>query len=135
MASYLTGILMDGLIMDWTSIITALITGGAFTAIYLVGDRKSAAVMENVSKMIEQWKQLVEENKADTAELRDKIKIKDAKIDSLFKEIAVLRDKGDRMGSKIAYLTCYKCNRVSCADREPPFGSAKIERVEKDNES
>lgn len=123
--------------MDWTSIITALITGGAFTAIYLIGDRKSAAVMENVSKMIKEWKQLVDENKAETAELRDEVKVKDAKIDNLFKEIAVLRDKGDRMGSKIAYLTCYKCNKVSCADREPPFGSTRLERAEKEggNES
>lgn len=119
--------------MDWTSIITALITGGAFTAIYLIGDRKSAAVMENVSKMIREWKQLVDENKAETAMLRDEVKVKDAKIDSLFKEIAVLRDKGDRMGSKIAYLTCYKCNKVSCADREPPFGSTRPERAERDN--
>lgn len=116
--------------MDWTSIITALITCGAFTGIHLAGDRKSAAVMDSVSKMIEEWKSLVNENKAETAELRGEVKAKDAKIDSLFKEIAVLRDVCDRRGSRIAYLTCYKCNKVSCTDRVPPFGSARAERAE-----
>ena len=31
--------------MDWTNIIMTLITSGAFTAIYLLGDRKTASVL------------------------------------------------------------------------------------------
>ena len=50
--------------MDWTNIIITLITSGAFTAIYLLGDRKTAAVLDNVSKTIDQWQELLGEVKA-----------------------------------------------------------------------
>ena len=49
--------------MDWTNIIMTLITSGAFTAIYLLGDRKTASVLENVSKTIDQWQGLLKEVK------------------------------------------------------------------------
>ena len=47
--------------MDWTNIIMTLITSGAFTAIYLLGDRKTASVLENVSKTIDQWQGLLKD--------------------------------------------------------------------------
>ena len=49
--------------MDWTNITITLITSGAFTAIYLLGDRKTASVLENVSKTIDQWQGLLKEVK------------------------------------------------------------------------
>ena len=53
--------------MDWTNIIMTLITSGAFTAIYLLGDRKTASVLENVSKTIDQWQGLLKEVKEELA--------------------------------------------------------------------
>ena len=53
--------------MDWTNIIMTLITSGAFTAIYLLGDRKTASVLENVSKTIDQWQELLKEVKEELA--------------------------------------------------------------------
>lgn len=55
--------------MDWTNIIMTLITSGAFTAIYLLGDRKTASVLENVSKTIDQWQELLKEVKEELASL------------------------------------------------------------------
>ena len=55
--------------MDWTNIIMTLITSGAFTAIYLLGDRKTASVLENVSKTIDQWRELLKEVKEELASL------------------------------------------------------------------
>ena len=46
-----------------------LITSGAFTAIYLLGDRKTASVLENVSKTIDQWRELLKEVKEELASL------------------------------------------------------------------
>lgn len=120
--------------MDWTNIIITLITSGAFTAIYLLGDKKTAAVLDNVSKTIDQWQELLREVKdelsAKTTELNESRKSyeetiarKDSKIDSLYKEISYARDEKDKLSSKIAFLTAYRCNKVRCVDREPPFGT------------
>lgn len=49
--------------MDWTNIIMTLISSGAFTAIYLLGDKKTSAVLDNVSKSIDQWV-VISEDKA-----------------------------------------------------------------------
>lgn len=40
--------------MDWTQIMMTLITSGAFTAVFLLGDGKTAAVLDNVGKSIDQ---------------------------------------------------------------------------------
>lgn len=120
--------------MDWTNIIITLITSGAFTAIYLLGDRKTAAVLENVSKTIDQWQELLGEVKGELAEQRGEFKaakeyyeahlaVKDNKIDSLYKEISVLRDRNDRLSSNVARLTIVRCWKVGCGDRQPPMGT------------
>ncbi len=120
--------------MDWTNIIITLITSGAFTAIYLLGDRKTAAVLDNVSKTIDQWQELLGEVKCELADQREASKtakddyeahlvVKDNKIDSLYKEIAVLRDRNDRLSSNVARLTIVRCWKVGCGDRQPPMGT------------
>ena len=88
--------------MDWTNIIMTLITSGAFTTIYLLGDKKTSSVLDNVSKTIDQWQELVKEVKQELLEQREEFRnskveydarlvAKDNKIESLYKEIAVLR--------------------------------------------
>lgn len=120
--------------MDWTSIIMTLITSGAFTAIYLLGDKKTAAVLDNVSKTIDQWQELVGEIKAELVEQRDEsrkekedydahLAVKDNKIDSLYKEISVLRDRNDKLSSNVARLTIVRCWKIGCGDRQPPMGT------------
>lgn len=121
--------------MDWTNIIITLITSGAFTAIYLLGDKKTSAVLDNVSKTIDQWQALLREVKdelaAKSVEYResqqsyeDTISKKDAKIDSLYKEMSVYRDEKDKLSSRVAFLTAYRCKKVNCTEREPPFGTS-----------
>lgn len=121
--------------MDWTNIIITLITSGAFTAIYLLGDKKTSAVLDNVSKTIDQWQELLREVKdelaAKSVEYResrqsyeDTIAKKDAKINSLYKEMSVYRDEKDKLSSRVAFLTAYRCKKVNCTEREPPFGTS-----------
>lgn len=121
--------------MDWTNIIITLITSGAFTAIYLLGDKKTSAVLDNVSKTIDQWQELLREVKEELAaksveyresqqSYEDTIAKKDAKIDSLYKEMSVYRDEKDKLSSRVAFLTAYRCKKVNCTEREPPFGTS-----------
>lgn len=109
--------------MDWTSIIMTLITSGAFTAIYLLGDRKTSAVLDNVGKSIDQWKLIVEEYKREKEAMQADIDRKDKKIDSLYTQIGILKDDKDKLSSKVAYLSVVKCSEVGCVKRQPPFGS------------
>ena len=109
--------------MDWTSIIMTLITSGAFTAIYLLGDRKTSAVLDNVGKSIDQWKLIVEEYKREKEAMQDEIDRKDKKVDSLYNQISVLRDSNDKLSSKVAYLSVVKCTETGCLKRQPPFGA------------
>lgn len=111
--------------MDWTSIIMTLITSGAFTAIYLLGDKKTSAVLDNVGKSIDQWKLIVEEYKREKEAMQADIDRKDKKIDSLYNQIGILKDDKDKLSSKVAYLTVVKCTEVGCIKREPPFGTSQ----------
>lgn len=113
--------------MDWTSIMTALITSGAFTAIYLIGDRKTSSVLDNVAKTIEQWRGLLKEVKEEADALRAQVEAKDRQIDQLYKSIGALRDRGDKLSSRVAYLNAFRCKKIQCIDREPPFGSIKTD--------
>lgn len=109
--------------MDWTNIIMTLISSGAFTAIYLLGDRKTSAVLDNVSKSIDQWKLIVEEYKREKEAMQADIDRKDKKIDSLYNQIGLLKDDKDKLSSKVAYLSVVKCTEVGCLKRQPPFGA------------
>lgn len=109
--------------MDWTSIIMTLITSGAFTAIYLLGERKTSAVLDNVGKSIDQWKLIVEEYKREKEAMQSDIDRKDKKIDSLYTQIGILKDDKDKLSSKVAYLSVVKCTEVGCIKRQPPFGA------------
>lgn len=100
-----------------------LITSGAFTAIYLLGDKKTAAVLDNVGKSIDQWKLIVEEYKREKEAMQADIDRKDRKIDSLYGQIGILKDEKDKLSSKVAYLTVVKCYEVGCTKRQPPFGA------------
>lgn len=111
--------------MDWTSIVMTLITSGAFTAIYLLGDRKTASVLDNVGKSIDQWKLIVEEYKREKEAMQTDIDRKDRKVDSLYGQISVLRDSNDKLSSKVAYLSVIKCTEIGCNKRQPPFGSGQ----------
>lgn len=109
--------------MDWTQIMMTLITSGAFTAVFLLGDRKTAAVLDNVGKSIDQWKLIVEEYKREKEAMQADIDRKDKKIDSLYTQIGILKDDKDKLSSKVAYLSVVKCSEVGCIKRQPPFGS------------
>lgn len=111
--------------MDWTNIIMTFITSGAFVTVFMLGDKKTSAVLDNVGKSIDQWKLIVEEYKREKEAMQADIDRKDKKIDSLYNQIGILKDDKDKLSSKVAYLTVVKCTEVGCIKREPPFGTSQ----------
>lgn len=133
--------------MDWTSIITALIAAivptGGLTALVTMRDKKTAAFLENVKGITEQWQKMVDEKqetieakRAEVARMEQRLdsveskyesqlKVKDEKIDSLYKTINHLRNDLDNERTARAVAELMKCEKTSCTDRIPPFGQGQ----------
>ena len=109
--------------MDWTRIIIALITSGAFLGIFIIRETKTKMMLDNGNKINEQWAAFAEKEEERRKELKEDLDAKDRKIDKLYCEITVLRDKNDKLASHVAFLTAYRCKKVNCIEREPPFGT------------
>lgn len=133
--------------MDWTGIITALIAAliptGGLTALVTMRDKKTAASLENVKGITEQWQKMVDEKqetieakRAEVARMEQRLdvvegkyegqlKAKDDKIDSLYKTINHLRNDLDNERTARAVAELMKCEKTSCTDRVPPFGQGQ----------
>lgn len=122
--------------MDWTTIICALIaalipSGGIAGYLFLHEDKK-AKQLDNEHKANDEVWVLVEKYKQRTIDLEETIVTKDKKIDSLYKDNNDLRNRNDKLSSKVAVLTITRCKVVGCANRVPPMGSR--ENTETDEE-
>lgn len=127
--------------MDWVTLISTiagtLLTGGGLVTLVTLRDRKSGAVLENLSSMVEssrdsnaEWREIAAERERRAAELKADLDRKDAKIDRMYEEIAALRDRADRLGSEVAVLNVMRCVRLECTERRPPFGSGAVDEEE-----
>lgn len=120
--------------MDWSTIITDILSylfiGGGLVAVVTLKDKKSEAVLENITRFIENsdksnaaWQKLFEESNRETDDLKADLEKKDKKIDELFKAQSLLRDRNDKLSSKVSFLNCVRCTQINCTNRRPPFGS------------
>lgn len=133
--------------MDWTGIITALIAAliptGGLTAIVTMRDKKTAAFLENVKAITEQWQQMANEYqeridnlKAELVRKDEIIDRKDGKIEGLYREKDELRQHLDHARTERAVAELLKCEKTSCTERIPPFGqgqSVQCRLIEKGN--
>ena len=98
--------------MDWTTIISAAIAaisaGGGIGIFFDRKHKKRAAELANESTIERSEK---------------KVDAQSDKIEGLYKTIGNMRSQLDGLASQKAVLTLYKCCKVNCPDREPPFGS------------
>lgn len=105
--------------MDWSTILTALaatlIGGGGIGSFFYIKETRRQQQAETDATVAAGWKALAERK-------LDIIESKDAKIDELYSIIADLRQKNDDQSSEIARLRIFKCVKIGCVDREPPFG-------------
>lgn len=116
--------------MDWTTIIitilTLLISNGGLVTLVTLREKKNAAFLDNISKLIDQWQEVANDRKLRADELKSDLDRKDAKIDSLYVEIAKLRGELDHTRTSEAVARMLKCENTACLDRKPPFGSVEI---------
>lgn len=108
--------------MDWTSIIIALLAGGTLTTIVTLRDKKTAAALDNVKTVVDQWQEIAEDRKTRAEELKADLDRKESIIQEQWVEISELRNQLDHERTARAVAEMLKCRKTDCTDREPPFG-------------
>ena len=109
--------------MDWTSIIVAIVGVGGFTSVFLIVEKKSAAVLENAQKLIDMYKGLAEEYKQGEERAREQCAAKEEELMTQIKMNSSLRHSLDDSHTREAVCKLMYCRRTKCVDRDPPFGS------------
>lgn len=130
----LQGISQDtgGIAMEWgtiTTLVAEVLFGGGLLAFVTIKDKKTAAILENMQKVIEEERELTKEYRNDVAKLKDEIMQKDEVIRSnetyireLHKANSDLHDKLDKANSRAAVNKLLKCQEIGCDKRRPPLG-------------
>ncbi len=118
--------------MEWgtiTTLVAEVLFGGGLLAFVTIKDKKTAAILENMQKVIEEERGLSKGYREDVtalkAELREKddaIRGKEDYIKELHKEKSDLHEKLDKANSRAAVNKLLKCNEIGCAHRRPPLG-------------
>ena len=126
--------------MDWTSIInttiTGLLAGGGLVTLFTLQDKRYAAMLENITKLIDQWQEIANDRKARAEELKKDLDKKDDKIDALYVELNEVRTQLDHTRTAEAVAKTMRCDKIECLDRKPPFGTQtnnKCHEKEQDN--
>lgn len=118
--------------MDWGSISTLIaevLFGGGILVFVTIKDKKTAAILDNMQRVIEEERGLADEYKAEIALLKDDIIKKDEILRenedymrNLHKQNSDLHEKLDKANSRAAINKLLKCQEIGCAHRRPPLG-------------
>ena len=118
--------------MEWgiiTTLVAEVLFGGGLITFVTIKDKKTAAILENMQKVIEEERGLSKGYREDVtslkADLREKDKVirdKEDYIRELHKEKSDLHEKLDKANSRAAVNKLLKCNEIGCAHRRPPLG-------------
>lgn len=111
---------------DWltllTTFITVLVPTGGLTAIVTLRDKKTAAVLDNIKTVVDQWQEIAGDRKTRAEELKVDLDRKEDIIQKQWVEISDLRNQLDHERTARAVAEMLKCRKTDCTDREPPFG-------------
>lgn len=106
--------------MDWSNIIIAIISavlsGGGVATLLMLKENKQSKRVDNDLKFSEGLQERIKH-------LEEQLEKKDEKIETLYSEKDELRNDNDRLSTENAVLRVYKCVKVGCIEREPPFGA------------
>lgn len=113
--------------MDWTSIITTLLTllipTGGLVAIFTMAEKKSSLMLENAKALAGSYEALAEEYKKREAETRQMLEAKEEALMLQIKMNSSLRHALDDAHTETAVARLMYCKKAKCVDRDPPFGS------------
>jgi predicted RNase H-like nuclease (RuvC/YqgF family) len=118
--------------MEWgtiTTLVAEVLFGGGLLAFVTIKDKKTAAILENMQRVIEEERDLSKEYKSEITSLKEEIKEmhedkrkQEEYIKELHKEKSDLHDKLDKANSRAAVNKLLKCQEIGCAHRRPPLG-------------
>lgn len=119
--------------MDWTQVIVALISSGAFLGIFLVTEKKSAAVLESVDKrssaaiesaqkLGDGYQEIAQSWEHRAEQLQNELDRKNDKIDELHRQMSDMSRELDRAHSGETLAKMMICDKTACQKRRPPFG-------------
>ncbi len=123
--------------MDLGSIIEVIVTalfGGGIVTFVTLRDKKTEAMLNNMEKVIEELRGLVNGYKEEVGQLKTEIKEKESYIDELHRKESGLYEKLDKANSRAAVFKILKCTKVGCDLRIPPFGSGSVDVIKQINE-
>lgn len=110
-------------------LIAEFLLGGGIIAIVTIKDKKTAAILDNMQKVIDEERELANQYKAEAESLREECRKKDDNLRSqedyireLHKEKSELHDKLDKANSRAAVNKLLKCQEIGCSKRRPPLG-------------
>lgn len=113
--------------MDWTSIILALIGTGGLVSLLLglvtLVEKKSAAMLENAKALAESYQQLANEYQERESKTQELLREKEAELLNQIKMNSSLRHNLDDAHTECAVAKLMYCKKAKCIDRDPPFGS------------
>ena len=110
-------------------LITVLLGSGGLIAIFLVSEKKTAAMLENIAKANEEWKKIIDRQTEENNTLRSENITLQEKYHQQFDINTALRQEID---TKIAVLSLLRCKKLRCIDREPPYGSGIVDLSDND---
>ncbi len=118
--------------MEWgtiTTLVAEVLFGGGLLAFVTIKDKKTAAILENMQKVIEQERDLAKDYRTEVTSLKDELRQKDEiirgkedYIRGLHKEKSELHDRLDKANSRAAVNKLLKCQEIGCSQRRPPLG-------------
>ena len=123
--------------MDWgsmTTLVAEVLFGGGLLVFVTIKDKKTAAILDNMQRVIEEERGLADEYKREinalkeeTSKREEHIRQNEAYIKDLHREKSDLHDKLDKANSRAAVNKLLKCQEVGCAKRRPPLGEGAAE--------
>lgn len=118
--------------MEWgtiTTLVAEVLFGGGLLAFVTIKDKKTAAILENMQKVIEEERDLAKDYRIEVTSLKEELKQKDDVIRGkedyirgLHKEKSELHEKLDKANSRAAVNKLLKCQEIGCSHRRPPLG-------------
>lgn len=113
--------------MDWTTIITTLLTllipTGGLVAIFTMAEKKSSMMLENAKGLADSYKALAEEYQEREAKTQQLLVDKEEALMLQIKMNSSLRHALDDAHTETAVARLMYCKKAKCVDRDPPFGS------------
>lgn len=123
--------------MEWgtiTTLVAEVLFGGGLLVFVTIKDKKTAAILDNMQRVIEEERGLADEYKKEVASLKEESSKKDEYIrqneeyiKDLHREKSDLHDKLDKANSRAAVNKLLKCQEVGCSQRRPPLGEGAAE--------